>query len=84
VIHPYAIGSFMDSANLQQNILIQLMSQQRPDSNSGSNTDYFSANFKPLPASSFTRMIFSWPMTQILVTNNTCHNAERNKKWTPY
>ena len=42
---PYAIGSFMDSANLQQNILMQLMSQRR-DPESG--TDYISAYFKPL------------------------------------
>ena len=45
---PYAIGSFMDSANLQQNILMQLMSQQRPEPKSRPGTDYISAYFKPL------------------------------------
>lgn len=45
---PYAIGSFMDSANLQQNILMQLMSQQRPDRGSGSNTDFISDYFESL------------------------------------
>ena len=42
---PYAIDTFMDSANLQQNHLLQLMSQERADRNSSSSThpvtDYF-------------------------------------------
>lgn len=45
---PYAIGSFMDSANLQQNILMELMSQRPPDRKSDSGPDYISAYFKPL------------------------------------
>ena len=45
---PYAIGSFMDSANLQQNILMQLMSQKPPDQKPGSGTDYISEKFQPL------------------------------------
>ena len=45
---PYAIGSFMDSANLQQNILMQLMSQRPPDRKTGAGTDYISEHFKPL------------------------------------
>jgi hypothetical protein len=44
---PYAISSFMDSANLQQNILMQLMSQ-RPDGKSNASTDYISDFFKPM------------------------------------
>ena len=45
---PYAIGSFMDSANLQQNLLMRLMSQRKPDRRSGVETDYLSDFFKPL------------------------------------
>jgi hypothetical protein len=45
---PYAIGSFMDSANLQQNILMRLMSQRGPDRRSGIQPDYLSTFFKPL------------------------------------
>ncbi len=45
---PYAIGSFMDSANLQQNILMQLMSQQPSKGRPGAGTDYISRYFKPL------------------------------------
>jgi len=45
---PYAIGSFMDSANLQQNILMQLMSQRRPDKKTESTTDFISDHFKSL------------------------------------
>jgi len=45
---PYAIGSFMDSANLQQNILMQLMSRRPPDRKTGAGTDYISEHFQPL------------------------------------
>jgi predicted acylesterase/phospholipase RssA len=45
---PYAIGSFMDSANLQQNTLMQLMSQRRPDKKTESTTDFISDHFKSL------------------------------------
>lgn len=45
---PYAIGSFMDSANLQQNILMQMMSQQPADRKTGAGTDYISEHFQPL------------------------------------
>jgi hypothetical protein len=45
---PYAIGSFMDSANLQQNLLMRLMSQRVPDRRSGLKPDYLSSFFKPL------------------------------------
>lgn len=45
---PYAIGSFMDSANLQQNVLMQLMSRRRKDRDSGSSTDFISKYFESL------------------------------------
>ena len=38
----------MDSANLQQNILMQLMSQRQQGQASGSGTDYISEQFQPL------------------------------------
>ena len=44
---PYSIGSFMDSANLQQNILMQLMSQKQSQKNSGTPAEYMSAFFTP-------------------------------------
>ena len=45
---PYAIGTFMDSANLQQNILMQLMSQQRPDKKAAFAAEYITDHFKSL------------------------------------
>lgn len=45
---PYAISSFMDSANLQQNLLMRLMSQREKDRGSDLAPDYLSSFFKPL------------------------------------
>ena len=56
---PYAIETFMDSANLQQNDLMKLMSQLRPDSDSSANSDFISEHY-PSTRSQFLRYIIPW------------------------